>query len=174
MCIAQLCGLMMINPHDQDLVVSKASETTDVSRLCASCTKWKPSAEFPRSRTDQFSYCRECRRAYDRRYYAERGKSARLARRRLAIDAARLWMVGLKSGIPCADCAQSFPTYVMHWDHLPGFEKVDDISSMVSSRTRLVVLEELKKCQLVCANCHVLRTIDVGRRRARSTRNPRA
>jgi hypothetical protein len=35
---------------------------------------------------------------------------------------------------------------------------------MVSSRTREAVLEELKKCELVCANCHVIRTVNRARR----------
>jgi len=82
-----------------------------------------------------------------------------LARQRAAIDEARRWMAGLKQGLPCVDCGGVFPVYVMHWDHLPGFDKVDEISSMVASRTRQVVIEELKKCELVCANCHVLRTV---------------
>ena len=84
------------------------------------------------------------------------------------MDAARAWMVSIKNGIPCADCREVFPVYVMHWDHLPGFEKVADVSSMVRSRSRDAVLEELKKCELVCANCHVLRTIR--RPRGRSVR----
>ncbi len=73
-------------------------------------------------------------------------------------------MASIKEGLPCMDCGGDFPVYVMHWDHLPGFEKVDEISSMVTSRTREAVLEELKKCELVCANCHVIRTIDPKRR----------
>lgn len=165
----------MIEPHDRDFVSPlDALQGTYVLRRCATCAEWKTSSEFHRSRTGQFTYCRDCRRAYDRRYYAERGRSARLARRRAAIDAAREWMVGLKDGIPCADCAQAFPVYVMHWDHLPGFDKIGDISTMVAHRKREIVLEELKKCQLVCANCHILRTISVDRRRARSTRSPQA
>jgi hypothetical protein len=68
-------------------------------------------------------------------------------------------MAGIKEGLSCADCGGLFPVYVMHWDHLPGFDKLDEISSMVASRTREAVLEELKKCELVCANCHVLRTV---------------
>jgi hypothetical protein len=48
----------------------------------------------------------------------------------------------------------------MHWDHLPEYQKVGCISEMVVNRPRTVVLEELKKCELVCANCHVLRTIN--------------
>jgi hypothetical protein len=129
---------------------------------------WKPTSEFHNSLTGQFSYCRDCRNAYDREYYRERGSAARIARRRAAIDAARAWMVGLKTGVPCADCGALFPVFVMHWDHLPGFQKSGDISSMVGSRTRAAVLEELKKCELVCANCHVMRTVDPKRRRKRS------
>ena len=141
---------------------------TDLSLLCASCGQWKTLEEFHTSRTGQFAYCRDCRSAYDRRYYAERGKPARLARKRAAIDAARTWMAALKEGVPCTDCGGVFPVYVMHWDHLPGFEKVGEISVMVASRTRAVVLEELKKCELVCANCHVMRTVDPRRRRSAS------
>jgi hypothetical protein len=131
----------------------------DDVRLCARCLQWKTLGEFHRSRTGQFSYCRDCRNEYDRAYYAERGKAPRLARRRFAADVARAWMASLKEGIPCTDCGGVFPVYVMHWDHLPQFDKVGDISQLVTSRTRSVVIEELKKCELVCANCHVMRTV---------------
>jgi hypothetical protein len=52
----------------------------------------------------------------------------------------------------------------MHWDHLPGHLKIAEISVMVSSRRRAIVLEELAKCELVCANCHVMRTVIRARR----------
>jgi len=55
--------------------------------------------------------------------------------------------------------AQTFPVFVMHWDHLPDFEKVGEIGTMVTKRSREVILEELTKCELVCANCHVMRTV---------------
>lgn len=130
-----------------------------ILRHCAICGLWKPQSEFHNSRTSQFSYCRGCRRAYDRRYYRERGRAARLARGRAHVKAARSWMTSLKEGVACADCGQVFPAWVMHWDHLPGYEKVACISDLVGSRRRTIALTELKKCELVCANCHVLRTI---------------
>ena len=68
-------------------------------------------------------------------------------------------MASLKQGVPCSDCGEAFPVWVMHWDHLPEFEKAGDISVMVLNRAREVVVEELKKCELVCANCHVMRTV---------------
>ncbi len=135
-----------------------------LARLCARCAEWKTIAEFHNSRTGQFTYCRECRRSYDRQYYAERGKSARDARNRERANKARAWMASLKVGNPCRDCNETFPAWVMHWDHLPEFDKRDEISAMVTSRTRAAVLDELKKCELVCANCHVMRTVRRARR----------
>lgn len=149
----------MRDPHDDREALELLLVDADCLRLCAMCRQWKPSEEFHRSRTGQFSYCRECRNAYDRRYYAERGRAARRARQRAHIDAERAWMAQLKSGLPCTDCGAVFPIYVMHWDHLPQFEKRDDVSAMVGTRTREAVLEELQKCELVCANCHVMRTV---------------
>ena len=128
-------------------------------RRCARCGQWKAASEFHNSRTGQFSYCRECRRAYDRGYYRERGKTARRARQRTRVLEARGWMAALKEGVPCADCGQVFPVFAMHWDHLPGYQKVGCISEMVGSRSRTITLAELRKCELVCGNCHVLRTI---------------
>ena len=141
-----------------------ANEPDVLSRDCAACGQAKPSTEFHRSRTGQFSYCRECRCAYDRRYYAERGKAARQARIKVRRDAARAWMDSLKEGRPCADCGATFLPWVMHWDHLPGYLKIDEISTMVGSYRRALILDELAKCELVCANCHVMRTVVRARR----------
>ena len=84
---------------------------------------------------------------------------------RMRRDAARDWMDSLKEGQPCADCGAIFAPFIMHWDHLPGHLKVDEIGSMISSARRARILEEVAKCELVCANCHVMRTV----RRARRT-----
>lgn len=143
---------------------SRVDVTDEILRSCARCGTLKPQREFHRSRTGQFSYCTECRRAYDRTYYAERGRDARLARMRIWRDEACAWMDEFKAGRACADCGGIFPTCVMHWDHLPGHLKIDAISAMVANRRRELVLEEVKKCELVCANCHVMRTVARARR----------
>ena len=151
-----------------DLVAGQQVGADGLFRRCAMCGLWKPESEFHKSRTGQFSYCAECRRGYDRRYYHERGKPSRLARRRARAKVARAWMASVKEGVPCMDCGEVFPVWVMHWDHLPGYEKLASISSLVGSRRRTLILAELKKCELVCANCHVLRTISrAGRSAAR-------
>lgn len=60
----------------------------------------------------------------------------------------------LKSG-PCTDCGQTFHPAAMQFDHIEG-ERLHDVSSLWG-RTREVVLAELEKCVLRCANCHAIR-----------------
>lgn len=136
--------------------VSRQDE--ELYRLCARCKKWKVQGDFHKSRTGQFSYCSRCRRQYDREYHKTRGGPRRRERQRTRRERLRDWMADLKRGVPCADCGDRFPSAVMHWDHLPGPSKVDAISTLVESRTRTLVLDELAKCELVCANCHAIRT----------------
>lgn len=65
----------------------------------------------------------------------------------------------IKEATPCADCGESFPHYVMDFDHLPGSGKRFNISNQLGRFTSLADLElEIAKCQVVCANCHRHRT----------------
>lgn len=63
---------------------------------------------------------------------------------------------------PCVDCGGQFPPECMDFDHVRG-EKVGDISKMLLWTTEHLH-DELAKCDLVCANCHRVRTHE--RRRA--------
>jgi hypothetical protein len=46
----------------------------------------------------------------------------------------------------------------MQWDHLPGYEKVGDLGRLQARHSKAAVLAEIAKCELVCANCHAVRT----------------
>lgn len=62
----------------------------------------------------------------------------------------------LKS-VPCADCGGTFDPVCMDFDHRPGTKKVTCVAYLVrGARERF--LEEVAKCDVVCANCHRLRT----------------
>lgn len=64
----------------------------------------------------------------------------------------------LKS-VPCTDCNNIFDPVCMDFDHLPEFEKVREISYMLRHRWAWPKIEaEIKKCEVVCANCHRLRS----------------
>ena len=60
---------------------------------------------------------------------------------------------------PCADCKKCFPSICMDFDHLPGQGKMNTISYIVNTPMTLdKLMAELLKCELVCSNCHRLRT----------------
>lgn len=61
---------------------------------------------------------------------------------------------------PCADCGGSFPVVCMQYDHLPEYVKCFNISEAVrdGSATKDELLAEIAKCDVVCANCHAIRT----------------
>lgn len=64
----------------------------------------------------------------------------------------------LKMGRPCYDCGSLFPPEAMDWDHRPGVNKCFAVSTGVRNRSEDEVIDEINKCQLVCACCHRIRT----------------
>lgn len=59
--------------------------------------------------------------------------------------------------VPCMDCGGTFPHYVMQFDHI-GDDKVNSISNLITRASWKRIEEEIAKCELVCANCHAIRT----------------
>lgn len=47
----------------------------------------------------------------------------------------------------------------MEWDHLPGSNKIQAVANLVAKGYRKQAEAEIEKCELVCANCHRLRTL---------------
>lgn len=58
---------------------------------------------------------------------------------------------------PCMDCGVAYPYYVMQFDHVVGDKKFN-IGPIGPTSKRSTLLEEIAKCQVVCANCHAMRT----------------
>lgn len=65
----------------------------------------------------------------------------------------------LKKG-PCKDCNNRFNPWQLDFDHREGEIKKYNISSMIKPLKLAfnVILNEIAKCDLVCANCHRQRT----------------
>ena len=75
---------------------------------------------------------------------------ARFLEVRLAITAE------IKENNPCAECGVFYPHYMMEFDHVRGGKKFNIGNSHGHSLEEL--LDEIDKCEVVCANCHRMRT----------------
>lgn len=70
----------------------------------------------------------------------------------------RLWS---RKDLPCTDCGVKYSPWMMQFDHVRGI-KVSSLSNLASNGTLTKLLEEIEKCEVVCANCHADRTYKRG------------
>jgi hypothetical protein len=131
------------------------------SKRCCRCGATKPVGEFNWRRKalgQRDTMCRPCRAAYKHEHYsankaryitqaAESKKRLRLARTK--------WLLDYFRAHPCRDCGESDPV-VLDFDHLE--DKSFAIGESLTYRRWERILEEIAKCDVVCANCHRRRT----------------
>lgn len=60
--------------------------------------------------------------------------------------------------VPCADCGGRFEPCAMDFDHTDATRKRHTVTRMVGRASTEAILAEAAKCDIVCANCHRLRT----------------
>lgn len=105
------------------------------------------------------SRCKECQRQYSKEHYAvnkAKHNKRRVENNKKSRLELREWLDSLKGG-PCLDCGGAFPPKVLEFDHRGDkLFNISDAASMGWSRNR--ILQEIEKCDLVCANCHRIRT----------------
>lgn len=128
---------------------------------CKKCSQDKDLSEFSKLKAakDGLNYiCRVCQRSANNKlwqaYYTDNKEWLLSAQREKQRKRTRL-LAELKSK-PCADCKQSYPYYVMDFDHVKGEKEfvMAKCGNLAWSR----VLSEVEKCDVVCANCHRART----------------
>lgn len=126
-----------------------------------------PTARYPDGRTGTPAGHRAHQRAGERacepcrqstlRYLTQYGIDKRekiAAKNRTRRDRRQEVLDKLKD-VPCADCGGRFPPICMDFDHVQG--KSFTISR-ASTRSLTSVLREVERCEVVCANCHRIRT----------------
>lgn len=127
-----------------------------MNKTCTKCGIEKSVDEFHKKYNGYASVCKSCRVVIHRQHYLQnkidyinrtKEMKARLTAR---YDEAR-------SG-PCMDCKGIFPVVCMELDHRPGTIKIADVSRLIDSGSLAVLNEEIAKCDVVCANCHRVRT----------------
>jgi len=96
----------------------------------------------------------DSRAAIRRHYYANRQYYVDKAMRRKR-DIKELVKI-IKEVIPCLDCGNRYPYYVMDFDHVS--EKKGTINDFIENCSIKRLEEEIANCELVCSNCHRHRT----------------
>lgn len=146
------------NARRADLV-TQGTIDDPISKVCIECQRDIPIAQF-RWRNKKLKIrmrlCRDCDVDYRAKNYAKNPALYMDSNKRNQ-SKLKVLLNEMKSG-PCVDCKQSYPPYVMDFDHLDPKTKVVKVSAMIFEGSRQLLLDEIAKCELVCANCHRIRT----------------
>lgn len=96
-------------------------------------------------------------RPYNVAYYA-RNRDAEIARVTRRQQATLAWLRELRE-VPCMDCGGIFPPHVMDFDHRDPKAKLFSLAAdKVLLKNRTLLELEAAKCDVVCGNCHRIRT----------------
>lgn len=88
-------------------------------------------------------------------YWNNREHAKTVMRERRRERAARLHEIKLAHG--CVECGYAKNPVALEFDHRPGEVKLFDVSKS-PGRNWALTLAEIDKCDVVCANCHQIRT----------------
>jgi hypothetical protein len=131
------------------------------SSRCYRCGETKPIGEFSwrnKAKGRRDSFCRPCRSAYGKEHYAANKQryidQAAVVKQRLVRDR-WVYLIEFFQSNPCADCGELDPL-VLEFDHVA--EKSFNIGAALRDRNWQSILDEIDKCEVVCANCHRRRT----------------
>lgn len=134
------------------------------SKICSDCGLEKPILEFSYKNKSKFTFqskCKLCHSKYLKQHYKknkEYYKVRALNRKRYNKKINLEYIRKLKESTPCTDCGIHYPYYIMDFDHISGNKK--NIVSAMTQESFELVLAEINKCEIVCANCHRKRTFE--------------
>lgn len=133
--------------------------TIGQERICVECGQRKPLTNFYVVRKTPKEYrggrCNVCqtRKCNQNRWSADSALALKLEKQKIVNEIKKR---------PCVDCGVVYPPYVMDFDHVRG-EKRGGVAKMVGQTWSVqALMEEIEKCDLVCANCHRVRTFGDG------------
>lgn len=126
-------------------------------KICTKCKLPKVEEEFAWKKRGirRHSNCRECQRLMKQSHY-QSNKGTYAARNVRYKEETRQLIRTLKSK-PCVDCKRNYPWPCMQFDHVAS-DKSENVSTLAGHGAKLKALAEAGKCEIVCANCHALRT----------------
>ena len=133
------------------------------TRICSKCKIEKDFDSFnkDKNKRDGIGHiCKDCNKSYMNIYYQENkvkiNKETYKNKKRHRTEKKQMLLEYLQNH-PCLDCG-NMDVRVLEFDHVRG-NKFMDVTKMVSgaySWNR--IQEEIDKCEVVCSNCHKIRT----------------
>lgn len=137
---------------------SRTSLQEGVDKQCSTCFRWLAKSAFWQIREGRLSArCRDCALNAQAKWRSSGGLARILSLRSERRRVGRQDIFTIKDGSRCLDCGEAKSSVAMDFDHVG--EKTENVSRLVNNGVTLDRLrKEIAQCELVCANCHQIRT----------------
>lgn len=120
-------------------------------RRCPSCSIEKSFADFHKDSSSKSGYQTYCKTCVKNKNSGRNGYQSERNIQRVEL----LAQIKLERG--CADCGYNEYAVALHFDHRDSSNKVRDVTRLRNGNMEKL-LAEIEKCDVVCANCHAVRT----------------
>ena len=126
------------------------------TKKCTMCKKTLPIENFA-TRKDRKnllyqSNCKSCQKEYRKEHY-EKNRSKYVNKAVKYKQEFRKWFAEYKSTLSCEKCGES-KYWLLDFHHTDPSKKDAEISKLVSKCSKSMLLKEIDKCKILCANCH--------------------
>ena len=132
-------------------------------KQCATCGEFKNESEYNwRNKLlgKRWGTCRDCQ-SEQKKKWCENNRERHVAnmyeQRLSKQDVGREYIWNHLSTHPCVDCGQSYPA-VLEFHHVRGVKRKEVTRLVRDGYSIKTIQKEIDKCDVVCANCHKLRT----------------
>ena len=134
-----------------------------MKKYCKKCSTFKNESDFrpnKRRKSGLQPYCEICDKNFQKEWYRnnrERTKAKSIFNNTKNRNRNLQYVLNYFMEHPCAVCGET-DLRVLEFDHIkPG--KIKSVAKLMSG-SLLIIINEIKKCQVLCANCHRKKTSD--------------
>ena len=127
-----------------------------MTKICSNCKRELDISFFYKNKTKKDGHqstCKECKKEYNHKDYMK-NKEYFLEKSRKQKESLRKWLQEYKQTLKCKKCGED-RWYVLQFHHTDPSEKESEISALVYSGSAKRLKEEIDKCVVLCANCHM-------------------
>lgn len=121
-------------------------------KKCSKCGKDKELDDFPINNTRNDGHggaCKECQREYTKNHYYNNKKQYSIRNKR-RVKEAKEYVLQIKKNNCCKICGEN-RWWVLDFHHKD--DKKEEIPKLLSHGIE-IIKKEIKKCEILCANCH--------------------
>lgn len=126
-------------------------------KKCTKCNRILPLENFRwknKALNKKHSRCKDCEKAAEKaRYASDKERRESIINRTYQYKQENINLVNSYKQQGCCKCGEKRP-YVLDFHHINPQEKDNTIAHMINSSSLENLENEIKKCVLLCANCH--------------------